>query len=103
MTTDLPVPMLAAQSPGRAEVKPVGGGGGFGAGGGGFPSPGAAEEEPQAATPVLMPRAAIARSMADPPTALPSDVRNSRRAIFVSGVRIFLFRLTYRSSTRRAG
>lgn len=82
MTTDLPTPALPGQSPGRGEGGlPVGGGGG----GGGLP-PGAdcAEEEPHAASDVLMPIAAIVRNIPALPTALPIDVRNSRRAIFGS-------------------
>lgn len=77
ITTDLPAPTLGGQSPGRGDII-LGGGGGFGAGGLGA---GAAEEEPQAATVDAIPIAAIARNIADPPTALPMAVRNSRRAM----------------------
>jgi hypothetical protein len=55
--------------------------GGFG-GGFGLPGiPGAADEEPQLASDVPMPIAAIVFNMAELPTARPIDVRKSRRAI----------------------
>lgn len=73
-----------------ASVAPGGGGGGSGGGGTGAVT-GAADEEPHADIVVAMPRAAIARNMAEPPTALPIEVRNSRRAILGSGVFIFLY------------
>jgi hypothetical protein len=50
----------------------------------------AADDEPHADKDELMPSAAIVRSIADPPTALPMEVRNSRRAIFCSFACIFL-------------
>ncbi len=50
-----------------------GGSGGFGA------APGAADDEPQAASEVPIPIAAIVRNIAEPPTALPMAVKNSRR------------------------
>ena len=68
-------------------MTPGGGGGGDGTGLG----TGAAEDEPQADRDVPMPSAAIARSIADPPTALPIEARNSRRAILGSFACIFLF------------
>jgi len=62
------------QSPGRGDCNPGGGGGGgFGA------VPGAAEDEPQLASEVPMPIAAIVLNIAELPTALPTAVRNSRR------------------------
>lgn len=77
MTTVLPTPTLAGQSPGRGDFVPGGGGG---AGGGGLgEEPGAAEDEPQAESVVPIPIAAIVRSIAELPTALPTAVRNSRR------------------------
>jgi hypothetical protein len=73
MTTDFPTPTFG-QSPGRGDCKPGGGGGGgFGA------MPGAAEDEPQLASEVPMPIAAIVLNIAELPTALPTAVRNSRR------------------------
>lgn len=79
ITTDLPTPAFPGQSPGRGEGGLPGGGGG-GSGGGG--EPGDADDEPQAASEVLIPIAAIVRSIAELPTAFPIAVRNSRRAIF---------------------
>ena len=78
ITTDLPLPTLAGQSSGRGEL---GRGGGGGEGAGGWVGFDAADDEPQAATEVLIPRASIARSIAEPPAALPIEVRNSLRAI----------------------
>lgn len=75
-TTDLPLPTLAGQSPGRGDTNLPGGGGGSG-------RAGAADEEPQAFKAVPMPIAAIVRSIAEPPTALPMEVRKSRLAIRV--------------------
>lgn len=78
ITTDLPAPTLPGQSPGRGDCIPGGGGGGGGAGGFGAAA-GAAEDDPQAASEVPIPIAAIVRSIAELPTALPIAVRNSRR------------------------
>ena len=64
MTTDFPLPAFGGQSPGLGEF-------GRGAGGCGEVESDAADEEPQPATVVLIPIASIARSMAEPPTALP--------------------------------
>jgi hypothetical protein len=69
MTKDLPPPTFG-QSPGRGDCKPGGGGGG------GF---GAADDDPQLASEVPMPIAAIVLNIAELPTALPTAVRNSRR------------------------
>ena len=92
MTTFLPAPTLAGQSPGRGDTgRPAGGGGGSGAGGGAD----WADDEPHADNEVLMPMAAIVRSIAELPTALPIDVRNSRRAIFDSLEVISLTCLSY--------
>ena len=75
--TDLPLPTLAGQSPGRGDInRPGGGGGGTG-------REGAADEEPQAFKAVPMPIAAIVRSIAEPPTARPTEARKSRLAIRV--------------------
>jgi len=74
ITTDFPAPMLAGQSPGRGDVS-------RGAGGDAAPGADAADEEPQAEIEVPIPIAAMARNMAEPPTALPMAARNSRRAI----------------------
>jgi len=52
---------------------PGGGAGGFGA------IAGAAEDDPQLASDVPIPIAAIVLNIAEPPTALPMAVRNSRR------------------------
>ena len=76
-TTDLPLPTLAGQSPGRGDIiRPGGGGGGSG-------RAGAADEEPQALKVVPMPIAVIVRSIAEPPTARPTEARKSRLAIRV--------------------
>jgi hypothetical protein len=73
MTTDLPTPTFG-QSPGRGDCKPGGGGGG------GFDAvPGAADDDPQLASEVPMPIAAIVLNIAELPTARPTAVRNSRR------------------------
>ena len=66
--------MFAGQSPGRGDVN-------RGAGGDGAPGADAADEEPQAEIEVPIPIAAMARNIAEPPTALPMAARNSRRAI----------------------
>ena len=74
--TDFPAPTFAGQSPGRGDViRGAGGGGGEGAGAG------APDEEPHADMDVAMPIAAMARNIAPPPTALPTEARNSRRAM----------------------
>lgn len=90
IVTVLPAPALPGQSPGRGDCKPPAGGGG-GGGGGGPPPPGAdcAEDDPHAASDVLIPIAAIVRNIAEPPTALPIAVRNSRRAIRFSLLLMF--------------
>lgn len=81
MTTDLPIPTFAGQSPGRGELLV---GAGLGGGGFGLPVvPPAAEEELQLASEVLMPMAAIILNIAELPAALPIDVRKSRRAMRV--------------------
>ena len=57
-----------------------GAGGGGGEGGGGLgAAPGAADDDPQLASEVLMPIAAIVLNIAELPTALPTALRNSRR------------------------
>ena len=66
--------MFAGQSPGLGDVS-------LGAGGDGPSGADAADEEPQADMELAIPIAAIARNMAEPPTALPMAARNSRRAI----------------------
>ena len=76
-TTDLPLPTLAGQSPGRGDINLPGGGGG------GSGRAGAADEEPQAFKVVAMPIAVIVRSIAEPPTARPMETRKSRLAIRV--------------------
>jgi len=53
--------------------------GGSGGGGGIGAVPGAAEDDPQLASEVPIPIAAMVRNIAEPPTALPMAVRNSRR------------------------
>lgn len=75
--TRLPTPIFAGQSPGRGESGLAAGGGGRLPDGGG-----AADDDPQLATVVDIPIASMDLSMTDPPTALPSPARNSRRAIF---------------------
>ena len=70
----MPVPTFAGQSPGRGDGVAAGV---FGAPG----NPGAADDEPQLANEVPIPIAAIVLNMAELPTARPTDVRNSRRAI----------------------
>ena len=77
MATVFPIPTLAGQSPGLGDMI------GFGVGGGGVGllDPPAAEEEPQLVDAVAMPIATMVRSIAVLPTALPTEVRNSRRAI----------------------
>ncbi|MED5460981.1 MAG: hypothetical protein VYC03_00080, partial [Pseudomonadota bacterium] len=80
ITTDVPAPTFAGQSPGRGEGSPPGGGGGAGGGGAGDAEEDA-EEEPHADSVVLIPKAAMICNMADPPTALPIDARKSRLAI----------------------
>ncbi len=77
ITTEVPAPTLAGQSPGRGDAMPPGGGGGGGGGG----TPGEAEDEPQAVRVEPMPMAAIVFSIAEPPTARPMDARKSRLAI----------------------
>jgi hypothetical protein len=78
MTTDVPAPTLAGQSPGLGDGMPPGGGGGGGGGGG---DPGAADDDPQPATLLPIPIANMVRSMTEPPTARPTDARKSRLAI----------------------
>jgi len=57
-----------------------GAGGGGGEGGGGLgAAAGAADDDPQLASEVPMPIAAIVLNIAELPTALPTAVRNSRR------------------------
>lgn len=76
MTTVLPAPIFAGQSPGRGDCNCGGGGGG----GGGFGAEaGAADEEPQAESVVPIPIAAMVLSIAELPTALPTAARNWRR------------------------
>ena len=76
-TTDVPMPTFAGQSPGRGDIiRPGGGGGGAGL-------VDAADEEPQALSVVPMPIATIVRSIAEPPTARPTETRKSRLAIRV--------------------
>ena len=58
-------------------MRPGGGGGGGGGAGG---EPAAAEDEPQLASDVPMPMASIVRSIAEPPTARPTEVKKSRLA-----------------------
>ena len=79
MTTDLPMPTVLPQSPGRGDCMP--GGGGDGAGGEGFGLLLLAEEDPQATATVLMPIAVMVRSIEALPTARPIEVRKSRRPI----------------------
>ena len=79
MTTDVPAPTLAGQSPGLGDGMPPGGGAGGGGGGGG--DPGAADDDPQPATVLPIPIANMVRNMAEPPTARPTDARKSRLAI----------------------
>jgi len=68
MTTDLPIPMLAGQSPGRGDrMRNIEGGGGGGLGA----APGAADDDPQLASEVPIPIAAIVLNIAELPTALP--------------------------------
>lgn len=78
MTTDVPLPTVAGQSPGRGDAKRPGGGAGAGGGSG---REDAADEEPQAFNVVPIPSAAIVRSIAEPPTARPTEARKSRLAI----------------------
>lgn len=80
ITTDVPAPTFAGQSPGRGDGNEPGGGGGAG-GAGGAGAPGAADEEPQPARVEPIPMAAIVFSIAEPPTARPIDARKSRLAI----------------------
>lgn len=92
MATVLPTPTLAGQSPGRGDTNPPAGGGP--GGGGGLPpvGPDWADEEPHAASELLIPMAAIVRNIAELPTAFPIEVRNSRRAMrFFSPVIIIKF------------
>ena len=81
MTTDFQAPMSCGQSPGRGDAD-------RGTGGDGVPGAEAADEEPQAEIDVPMPIAAIARNIAEPPTALPMAARNSRRGMprYLSGM-----------------
>ena len=80
--TLLPTPMFPGQSPGRGDImRPGGGGGGIG-----FLD--SADEEPQALSVVPIPMAAIVRSIAEPPTARPTEARKSRLAMRV--VRSFM-------------
>ena len=74
IVTVLPLPTFGGQSSGLGESDRCGGGGRGDDGG-------AADEDPQAENvdPILI--AAITRSIAEPPTALPIALRNSRRAI----------------------
>ena len=81
MTTELPTPTLAGQSPGRGDGIPPGGGGG---GGGGGEPPGAADDEPQAVSVEPIPMAAIVLNIAEPPTARPIDIRKSLRLRFAA-------------------
>ena len=78
MTTLVPAPMFGGQSPGRGEA---GLGAGGGEGGGTGACAGSADDEPQPAAALAIPIAAIARNIAEPPTARPMDARNSRRAM----------------------
>lgn len=87
ITTDLPTPTFAGQSPGRGDtIRPCGGGGA----GGFVGAPGAADEDPQALSDVPMPIAIIVRSIAELPTARPIEVRKSRLAMLVFFEVIFL-------------
>ena len=65
ITTDLPMPALVGQSPGRGDRSAFGDGGV----GGRFGEPGDADEDPQPAATLLIPKAVIVRSMAVLPTA----------------------------------
>lgn len=78
MTTLLPAPTFGGQSPGRGDA---GRGAGGGEGGGTGVAGVAADEEPQPAAALAIPIAAMARNMAEPPTARPMEARNSRRAM----------------------
>ncbi len=80
ITTEVPAPTLAGQSPGRGDGMPPAGGG-EGAGGGAGGAPGDADDDPQAVSVVPMPMAAMVFSMAEPPTARPTAARKSRLAI----------------------
>jgi len=79
ITTDLPIPALPGQSPGRGETTAPGGGGDCGGGGG--LDPVEADDDPQAEATLLIPNAAIVRNIAVLPAARPTDARNSRRAM----------------------
>jgi hypothetical protein len=74
IATDFPTPTFGGQSSGRGDNM-LDGGSGCGA------RFDAAEDEPQPAIVAPIPIAAIARNMAEPPTALPIPARNSRRPI----------------------
>lgn len=74
MTTDLPAPAFAGQSPGRGD-------GGADRGGGGDGAPEEALDEPHPGSVATRPIAAIVRSRAAPPATRPMPFRNSRRAI----------------------
>lgn len=76
MTTDLPAPTFAGQSPGRGERVNAGGGV---LPDGGDDAPPDADDDPQAARLPPRPMAAMVRSIADVPAARPMDARNSRR------------------------
>ena len=78
IATVFPLPIFGGQSSGRGDARLGAGGGG---GGGGRAWFDAAEDEPQPAAVMPTPIAAIARNMAEPPTALPMPARNSRLAI----------------------
>jgi hypothetical protein len=81
IATVLPTPTFGGQSPGRGDKGLPGGGGGAGGTGG---DELAADDEPQADSVLVMPIAAIALSIAEPPTARPIDSRNCRLAIGLS-------------------
>lgn len=78
ITTELPAPLFAGQSPGRGDAV-LGGGGAGGSG-----ATGAADDDPHDETDVVMPIADIARSIAELPTVRPMAVKKSRRANFGS-------------------
>ena len=87
IATDVPLPTLDNQSPGRGETIPSGGGGD---GAGGLAgAPGAADDDPQAFNVVPIPIAAIVRNIAELPTARPIEVRKSRLAMVLFFVVIF--------------
>lgn len=75
ITTEVPTPTFAGQSPGRGDSKPLPDGGGGVAGGDGASD---AEDEPQPAT-LPIPIAAMTRNIAEAPALRPIPDRKSRR------------------------